>query len=212
MTTVYNYYVSILSKCMNTKSITFCMRLSIIAYLFRFVFCFSAGNSGIIYCLSRKDCDTLADNLQKAGIAALAYHAGLKDSERDFVQHKWINQDGCQVRRAVCLDICDSVLCCSLFFVCAELHICIALEIASEKVILLSLCMSPCILNTTVVVLGVWVLNRPNISIVSLNTSCPPFIKTLNTHSSRTIFTATLTQSLYLSGNVCHYCIWDGDW
>ncbi|KAK1158030.1 hypothetical protein AOXY_G24264 [Acipenser oxyrinchus oxyrinchus] len=54
-------------------------------------------NSGIIYCLSRKDCDTLADNLQKAGIAALAYHAGLKDSERDFVQHKWINQDGCQV-------------------------------------------------------------------------------------------------------------------
>ncbi|XP_041081943.1 Bloom syndrome protein homolog [Polyodon spathula] len=54
-------------------------------------------NSGIIYCLSRKDCDTLADNLQKVGIAALAYHAGLKDSERDLVQHKWINQDGCQV-------------------------------------------------------------------------------------------------------------------
>ncbi|MBN3307863.1 BLM protein, partial [Amia calva] len=54
-------------------------------------------DSGIIYCLSRNDCDSLADNLQRAGIAALAYHAGLNDKDRDYVQHKWINQDGCQV-------------------------------------------------------------------------------------------------------------------
>ncbi|XP_034880072.1 Bloom syndrome protein isoform X1 [Mirounga leonina] len=55
------------------------------------------SDSGIIYCLSRRECDTMADTLQKDGLAALAYHAGLSDSARDEVQHKWINQDGCQV-------------------------------------------------------------------------------------------------------------------
>uniref|UniRef100_A0A2K6EEU1 DNA 3'-5' helicase n=1 Tax=Propithecus coquereli TaxID=379532 RepID=A0A2K6EEU1_PROCO len=53
-------------------------------------------DSGIIYCLSRRECDTMAGTLQKDGLAALAYHAGLSDSDRDEVQHKWINQDGCQ--------------------------------------------------------------------------------------------------------------------
>uniref|UniRef100_A0A6I8PXE0 DNA 3'-5' helicase n=1 Tax=Xenopus tropicalis TaxID=8364 RepID=A0A6I8PXE0_XENTR len=55
------------------------------------------NDSGIIYCLSRHECDTMADTLQKGGLAALAYHAGLADSNRDYVQHKWINQDDCQV-------------------------------------------------------------------------------------------------------------------
>uniref|UniRef100_A0A6I8PL64 RecQ-like DNA helicase BLM n=1 Tax=Ornithorhynchus anatinus TaxID=9258 RepID=A0A6I8PL64_ORNAN len=54
-------------------------------------------DSGIIYCLSRRECDTMALTLRKDGLAALAYHAGLSDSARDEVQHKWINQDGCQV-------------------------------------------------------------------------------------------------------------------
>ncbi|XP_072550724.1 recQ-like DNA helicase BLM isoform X2 [Salminus brasiliensis] len=54
-------------------------------------------DSGIVYCLSRNDCDTMADSLQRAGIAALAYHAGLNDSDREYVQNKWINQDRCQV-------------------------------------------------------------------------------------------------------------------
>ncbi|XP_062402443.1 recQ-like DNA helicase BLM isoform X2 [Sardina pilchardus] len=53
--------------------------------------------SGIVYCLSRNDCDAMAESLQRAGIAALAYHAGLNDSDREYVQSKWINQDGCQV-------------------------------------------------------------------------------------------------------------------
>ncbi|KAK7801838.1 hypothetical protein U0070_023318 [Myodes glareolus] len=39
----------------------------------------------------------MADTLQRDGLAALAYHAGLSDSARDEVQNKWINQDGCQV-------------------------------------------------------------------------------------------------------------------
>ncbi|NXE81335.1 BLM protein, partial [Cochlearius cochlearius] len=54
-------------------------------------------DSGIIYCLSRHECDTVAAILQKEGLAALAYHAGLPDSNRDLVQKKWINQEGCQV-------------------------------------------------------------------------------------------------------------------
>ncbi|XP_030045693.1 recQ-like DNA helicase BLM [Microcaecilia unicolor] len=55
------------------------------------------NDSGIIYCLSRHECDTIAESLQKEGLAALAYHAGLSDSNRDYVQHKWINQEDCQV-------------------------------------------------------------------------------------------------------------------
>ncbi|XP_010148927.1 PREDICTED: Bloom syndrome protein, partial [Eurypyga helias] len=54
-------------------------------------------DSGIIYCLSRHECDTTAAVLQKEGLAALAYHAGLTDANRDLVQKKWINQEGCQV-------------------------------------------------------------------------------------------------------------------
>ncbi|XP_037622400.1 Bloom syndrome protein homolog isoform X1 [Sebastes umbrosus] len=54
-------------------------------------------DSGIVYCLSRKDCDAMAESLQRARILALAYHAGLSDGARENVQTKWINQDGCQV-------------------------------------------------------------------------------------------------------------------
>ncbi|XP_063170119.1 recQ-like DNA helicase BLM [Candoia aspera] len=54
-------------------------------------------DSGIIYCLSRYECDSVANALQGSGLSALAYHAGLPDSTRDLVQQKWINQDGCQV-------------------------------------------------------------------------------------------------------------------
>ncbi|KAG7521534.1 Bloom syndrome protein isoform X1 [Solea senegalensis] len=54
-------------------------------------------DSGIVYCLSRNDCDAMAESLQRAGILALSYHAGLKDKDREYVQTKWINQDGCQV-------------------------------------------------------------------------------------------------------------------
>lgn len=57
----------------------------------------AAGDSGIIYCLSRNDCDNMAESLQRAGLLALSYHAGLSDGDREYVQTKWINQDGCQV-------------------------------------------------------------------------------------------------------------------
>lgn len=47
--------------------------------------------SGIVYCLSRKECDDIAQALQKNRIKAIPYHAGLSDDARSEAQLKWIN-------------------------------------------------------------------------------------------------------------------------
>lgn len=52
--------------------------------------------SGIIYCLSRKTTEELAQKLSKAGINAKAYHAGLDVALRSKTQDEFINDD-CQV-------------------------------------------------------------------------------------------------------------------
>jgi ATP-dependent DNA helicase RecQ len=44
------------------------------------------GQSGIVYALSRKACESLAEHLRDTGIAAAAYHAGLEPAERTRVQ------------------------------------------------------------------------------------------------------------------------------
>ena len=51
------------------------------------------GGSGIIYCLSRKRVDEIALKLQRDGISALPYHAGLSNSEREINQTKFIRDD-----------------------------------------------------------------------------------------------------------------------
>ncbi len=54
------------------------------------------NESGIIYCLSRKTTEELADKLQKIGISAKAYHAGLDTKIRSKTQDEFINDD-CKV-------------------------------------------------------------------------------------------------------------------
>jgi ATP-dependent DNA helicase RecQ len=49
--------------------------------------------SGIIYCYSRKNVDTLTENLKYAGFRALPYHAGLSPDVRSANQEKFIKDD-----------------------------------------------------------------------------------------------------------------------
>ena len=49
--------------------------------------------SGIVYCLSRKSTDSLADYLRHRGIRASAYHAGLGAAERSKVQEAFSRDD-----------------------------------------------------------------------------------------------------------------------
>ncbi len=44
------------------------------------------GQSGIVYALSRKACESLAEHLRASGVEAAAYHAGLEPAERTRVQ------------------------------------------------------------------------------------------------------------------------------
>jgi ATP-dependent DNA helicase Q1 len=45
--------------------------------------------SGIVYCFSRKESDTLAEALRSFGIKSGAYHAGCEDSEKERVHSSW---------------------------------------------------------------------------------------------------------------------------
>ncbi|KAL5414700.1 hypothetical protein PMIN03_013106 [Paraphaeosphaeria minitans] len=47
------------------------------------------GKCGIVYCLSRKSCETVAKKLTDLGISAYHYHAGMEPPERSDVQRKW---------------------------------------------------------------------------------------------------------------------------
>ena len=48
-------------------------------------------DAGIIYCLSRKTTEKVAEDLRKKGINAAAYHAGLSSSERNLTQEMFKN-------------------------------------------------------------------------------------------------------------------------
>ncbi|CAM5200925.1 DNA helicase RecQ [Oligella ureolytica] len=61
-----------------------------------------AGDSGIVYCLSRQKTEGVAVFLQKNGVRALAYHAGLSAEERYENQRVFKQEDGV----VDCLDHC----------------------------------------------------------------------------------------------------------
>jgi ATP-dependent DNA helicase recQ len=50
-----------------------------------------SGESGIIYCFSRNQVDTLTEKLKDSGYSALNYHAGLSDEERRNHQQQFIH-------------------------------------------------------------------------------------------------------------------------
>ncbi|HAY56312.1 MAG TPA: ATP-dependent DNA helicase RecQ [Flavobacteriales bacterium] len=52
-----------------------------------------AGKSGIIYCLSRKKVEQIADTLRVNGVKALAYHAGMDSNQRSTIQDQFLMQD-----------------------------------------------------------------------------------------------------------------------
>ncbi len=52
-----------------------------------------AGESGIVYCLSRRSVDSLAEWLRAQGVRAAAYHAGLADDERARTQDAFARDD-----------------------------------------------------------------------------------------------------------------------
>ncbi|WP_426491740.1 DNA helicase RecQ [Hymenobacter sp. 102] len=51
------------------------------------------GESGIIYCLSRKQCETLAQKIQAKGVKAGFYHAGMTPNQRAAVQEGFLKDD-----------------------------------------------------------------------------------------------------------------------
>lgn len=52
------------------------------------------GESGIVYCLSRKKVEQVAEWLCDKGLTALPYHAGLSADVRQRNQHRFLNEDG----------------------------------------------------------------------------------------------------------------------
>jgi len=50
-------------------------------------------DSGIVYCLSKKETEDIAEKLQKDGYTALAYHAGLSKEVREKVQDEFIHDN-----------------------------------------------------------------------------------------------------------------------
>jgi ATP-dependent DNA helicase RecQ len=51
------------------------------------------GESGIVYCISRKKVDAIAAGLKDAGFKALPYHAGMEDDARRRNQEAFIRED-----------------------------------------------------------------------------------------------------------------------
>jgi ATP-dependent DNA helicase RecQ len=51
------------------------------------------SGSGIIYCLSRKRVESIAQSLQEDNIDAIPYHAGMDAKEREINQTRWIRDD-----------------------------------------------------------------------------------------------------------------------
>src|SRR5213078_3539601 len=50
------------------------------------------GEAGIIYCIRRRDVDSLSEKLRRKGVNVVAYHAGLSPEERRAAQDKFATE------------------------------------------------------------------------------------------------------------------------
>jgi len=62
--------------------------------LLRFIRDRHAGESGIVYCMSRRATEQIADWLNARDIPALAYHAGIDAAQRQAHQGRFLREDG----------------------------------------------------------------------------------------------------------------------
>ena len=49
---------------------------------------FQNDKTGLIYCISKKDCEKVSKNLKKEGVKSGFYHAGINDEKRTSIQNK----------------------------------------------------------------------------------------------------------------------------
>eukprot|EP00866_Antonospora_locustae_P002177 jgi/Antlo1/2177/1315 len=54
-----------------------------------FIECYYPNASGIIYCLSKRECEMLSEKLNSLNLRTAFYHAGLSKAERNAIQEKW---------------------------------------------------------------------------------------------------------------------------
>ena len=64
------------------------------------------GESGIVYCSSRRKVEELAETLKEAGINARPYHAGLEKAVRDANQDAFQQEDGIVMTATVAFGMC----------------------------------------------------------------------------------------------------------
>lgn len=63
-------------------------------HLLRFILNEHEGDTGIVYCLSRKRVDQIAQWLESKGLKALAYHAGMSNDVRQHHQERFLREEG----------------------------------------------------------------------------------------------------------------------
>lgn len=62
--------------------------------LLRFILTEHLGDTGIVYCLSRKRVEETSEWLNRKGLRSLPYHAGMDLGQRQKNQHKFLMEDG----------------------------------------------------------------------------------------------------------------------
>ena len=62
--------------------------------LLRFIERYHPGDTGIVYCQSRRKVDQMAQTLAEAGLNALPYHAGMEGKDRQHNQDRFLREDG----------------------------------------------------------------------------------------------------------------------